>query len=764
MFAPRASRAATLSSPSFKILALLFLFASLSAVASAREQVVIQKGTNGNTQLRGGDTYLDQSNATNNFGSTTPLLVQNSGSNAVRRALFVFDLSVLPNVGVKTATLTLRVVSAPSSTRTYRANYVTSLWNETGASWSNRLNAASASTAWGAAGGDFNASIGSASNSASVTSGSATLAFTVTAAVQAWYNGGANYGLLVKDNTETGASVPTSFSSNEDATPANRPQLTVTYLQNVSNLKAVPGNGSIALTWTNPTLLSNATLLEAYSGVVILRRTGVPVDKASFPADGTAPSALCSTVGKGTVVFVGSATATSFTDNSSDTCGAPANGTAYYYKVFTYDSANNYSSNPAGLSAPLDGGSTYTAEAGAVPNVAGSTQAPQWMIATHSSTLAPPALTPGSQVDIGSDTSQIFVLNSSTGARLYSNVSLGGIITGRSPILDSSDASIGKQIEYVACQDGYVYAIDTATGQVVWLTEPGGLTTNAFQGGAGVAVKKFTTSSYTLTDDLVVVGTRNGATTTANRIFGLDGNSGTVLWTYTGSTGSTTALDLISSTPLVDYTHNAIWVTSHSNGGSTQPNLWKLNPNTGAVLFQTNLGGADIDSSPVLSYNNDVVFVGNNNSILYAINPVTGGAVTGSTVASFNANDGAIRGFPFVATSVAPYTIIISTATKVQAVSYNPTTNTFTSLWTSPTISSPSAPLVAFSLAKVYVGTGDGFLDELNLSNGALNKQVIVNTFYPAVVGDPALDTVSMQIYASTTTNDQRAYAFSIPF
>ncbi|MGH8700367.1 MAG: hypothetical protein ACREVR_04215, partial [Burkholderiales bacterium] len=64
----------------------------------------------------------------------------------------------------------------------------------------------------------------------------------------------------------------------------------------------------------------------------------------------------------------------------------------------------------------------------------------------------------------------------------------------------------------------------------------------------------------------------------------------------------------------------------------------------------------------------------------------------------------------------------------------------------------------------VYTGGSDGFLFELDLATGAVTKKVIVNNFYPAVVGDPALDEVNQRVYVSTTTNDQRAYGFTIPF
>jgi hypothetical protein len=772
----------------------LFLLAGACPLG-AREQVVIQKGTSGNTQLRAADSWIDGTagNQATNHGASATLQVQ-SRTNQAQRTLVLFDLSIVPNAGVKSATLTLNMVSAPSNARTYSANLVTSFWNEPDVTWNDRVS----TTPWGAAGGDFDNTV---TANAAIPTAVVQVSWNVTTMLQTWYSGTPNYGFLIKDNTEGGGTTRTTqFSSKEDATAANRPTLTLTFLQNVANLTATPGNNAITLNWAYPTPIPAAqggSILENYAGVVILRRTTAPVDKASFPADGVAPPALCSTVGNGEVVFVGTLANTSFTDNSTNNLcpgagGAPANGSIYYYKVFTYDTANHYSSSPAGLPAPRDGGSVFSAEAGAMPNPPGSTQGPLWMIATHSSTLAAPGIEPGSQIDIGTDTSQLFALDATTGQHLYPPVSLGGVITGRPPVIDAASASIGKQVAYVAARDNYVYAIDTTTGAILWLIDPNGSTTNLFQGGAAVQLKAFSGAAYTLANDLVVVGTRNGATTNANTILGLDGNTGTVQWTHNGTPGATTALDIISSTPTIDYTNNAVWVTSHANGGALQPNLWRINPLNGAVIFSGNFNGIDIDSSPTLTFNADVLFVGTNgvtappasviDGRLYAINPkaslvpFVSPAVQGLVVAFYDdGNDGSVMGFPFVTTTVPPYTVIYTTNTKVHAVSFNPTTNTFTKLWTTTVFAAPfptcnagvcslSAPVVATSINMVYTGGSDGFLYELNLATGAIVKKVVVDTFYPAVVGDPALDEVKQRVYVSTTTNDQRAYGFAIPF
>jgi len=696
-----------------------------------------------------------------------------SGAGAVRRAVVLFDLTTVPNAGIKTATLTLFATARPTVARTYSANLVTSFWNETQVTWNRRVGTTANPINWSAAGGDYD---GTVSATANVTTTSTFVNWTVTTAVQAWYNGTPNYGFLIRDNTETGAQYTAQFAARTNGTVADRPQLMLTFLQNVTNLRATPGDGSVALSWAYPTPIAGGTILEPYAGVVILRSTGVPVDKSVAPTDGVAPPALCTVVGSATVVYAGTTANTTFTDNSSDSCGGPANGTMYYYKVFTYDTADNYSSNPTGLPSPRDGSSTFTAETGAMPNPPGSTQAPLWVFATHSTVEAPPGIMPGVQIDVGTDTSQLFALNTSTGQPLYPPVALGGIVYGRPPVLDASDASIGYQVAYVPDSDNFVYAVDTATGIIRWFVEPNNSTTNLFRGGAAVQLHAYSGAGFTRATDLVVVGMRNGATTSANSVIGLNGNTGAVYWTRTGVAGPTTALDMINSTPTVDYAHNYIWVTSHSDGGAAQPNLWKLDSSAGTVLWNGNCGGTDIDSSPSLTQYADVLFVSTNGGSLYAVNPTISGTTACATMPSYtDGGDGAANGFPYIANTVSPYTVVYTTDTQVHAVSYNAATTTFSKLWTTTVYPSPtstscsasvcslSAPVVSLIAGMVYAGGSDGYLYELNLSTGAVVNRAVVDAVSPAVVGDPALDEFNQRVYVSTTAVDQRALAFAIP-
>jgi len=725
----------------------------LPAPVLAREQVTIQKsGTN--PQIRAADATLDQANQTTNSGAAPTLTVRSLNTGRNQRAVVEFDLSLLPNVAIKQAQLVLHVTTPPVSTRTYGAYRITSFFNEPDVTWKTRV----ATTPWGALGGD---ATGAATNTGTVTTLTTTLQIDITAQLQSWYNATPNYGTLIRDQTESDAiGVSTVFGSKEAVNPANVPQLNVTFVQNVTNLTAVPGNGTVNVSWAYPTPIGTVNAGEPYAGVLILRRANFPVDKGSVPTD-TVDPAMCAVIGSGTVVFDNSSNATSFTDDATDTCGAPANGTTWFYKVFLRDKLNYYATQP------IVNGSTFTEEISARPSAAAAgLQNSAWIAATFSTNLAAPSLIPASIVMVQSQTNLVFGIDANTGLRKYPPVALGGPVISRSPLIDSSTSSLNTNVIYIADTDGLVYAVATDTGQILWVVNPNGATTNGFQGSSSVQLKSLSGVSYTLAVDLVVLGTRNGATTTGNQILGLDGNTGSTLWAVTGNSGGVQPMDIINSAPTIDYVNHAVWATSRAGCLTTQPSLWKLDPNTGTVLNMQNL--EDVDTDPTLTFSSDVLFVANNgnthpaatcvagNSILYAINPVTG-----ATLASFNTGDGSLVSYPVVLGSSSPYTILFSGATQVHAVSFDKGTNTFTPLWAT-TVTVPSAPISFTGLGLVFVGSNDGKIHELNLATGADIKDEVANTGQPGFVGDPSLDVQLSRIYVSTT--DQRAYGFAYPF
>jgi hypothetical protein len=709
----------------------------------AREVIAIHSTA---AQVRGADATIDQANPGTNSGGAASLTVESHNANSNQRAIVEFDLSVLPNVAIKQALLTMHATSSTTNgfPRTYGAFGLTSFSRESDVTWNTRV----ADLAWNAKGGDFGATATATMSVAGGITSSTPIQFDITTDVQNWYNGTPNYGTLIKDQAENSSTGATTIFGSRNGAAANAPELDVTFVQNVTNIAAVPGNGTVTVSWGYPTPIGTVNPGESYSGVLILRRANFPVDKGSVPTD-TQDPAMCSIVGSGTVVFDNTSLATTFTDDSSDPCGAPTNDTTWFYKVFLRDQKNYYATQP------ISQGSVYTEEISATPSAtATNRQNSVWIAATFSTTLAAPSLFPGSIVMAGSQTNLSFGIDAVTGLRKYPAVSLGGPVTGRSPVIDAADSSLGSNVMYVADNDGLVYAIATDTGQILWALNPTGQTTNGFVGAPAVQVKSFSDTTFTLAHDLLVLGTRNGGSSVANRIVGVDGNTGATLWQTIGNSGGVAKMDMISSTPAVDFVNHAVWVTSRSNGGTAQPSLWKLNPNTGGVLATAALG--DTDADPTLSIPGDVLFVGNNAGTVFAINPVTA-----ATLKSVAGGDGAIISFPIALGLSSPYTVIFSGQTAVHAMTYDVSANTFTSLW-STTISGPSAPLGFTGFGKIYVGSADGKIHELDAVTGVDGKQRTANTGQPGIVGDPALDVVLSRIYIST--NDQRAYGFTFPF
>src|SRR2546423_7524549 len=95
------------------------------------------------------------------------------------------------------------------------------------------------------------------------------------------------------------------------------------------------------------------------------------------------------------------------------------------------------------------------------------------------------------------------------------------------------------------------------------------------QGGVAVALKNGGFPS--LANDLVFAGTSNVSSDanykTDNKLYALNGNNGTAVWTF--NSGSTSTVDIISSAPYVDSVNGAVWVTSRSNTNA-QPSVWKM--------------------------------------------------------------------------------------------------------------------------------------------------------------------------------------------
>ena len=799
----------------------------------AQERVTLQYVPGGlsspDSQLRSINTWLDEANpSTDHHATDGDLQVQSgdTGNANAAHALFLFDLSRIPRSGIKSASLNLWLDTAPTTTRNWEVHQVTSFIGVPLAyaiSWTHRTN----QLHWTALGGDFGGAP-IATFSPGTTNG-VRLTLDVSSAAETWFGGAPltpNYGLIIKDvNEDTdppGSSNGGLLASNFNGTAAHAPALVVTFIQEVRNLTATPGNGSVTLSWTYPPQVANSTILNATSGVVIVRNDGAPVPDDALIQDGTMLPALCSPVGASGafVVYTNSTGSTTFTDTTVTGCPLVDDLTSFYKVIAAAQigstGAYNYSTNvdttacsPFPTTCPAPPDNAFVSEIAATPS-ATAPQAPHWIAPVRGAALAAPSIDPGNYAIVAANNSVVQGFNPSDGSDAIAPASIGGNTDSRMPVLEGTEADYGPStfigpvpMTFVAGDDSLVYDISLEnSGFIRDFLNPvnDGATPGAYTGGVAMQVKAFSNSGNTKPNDVMIMGTRVVATPTANTIFaavtcnlsvapgtGCNGSGGG--WNITGGTGGVTStgcsttstaatcnIDIITSTPFVDYFRNTVWVTSHNGNTSGQvasPDVWKLDANSGAVLAAVNVGG-NIDASPTETLDQSVIFVGTNGGVLLAYDPANVSSTFPTTpnqlgTLTISPNDGAIKGFPLVANSASPWTVVVSTNTKVQAVSFDTSTNIFSTLWTNSTLGcNPSSPITsrnttdALNHPVVFVGCSDGRIHELLLSTGVDEAQRIVDPFGGVIVGDPSLDLNDNEIIVGAS--DGRVFAFSLPF
>jgi outer membrane protein assembly factor BamB len=303
------------------------------------------------------------------------------------------------------------------------------------------------------------------------------------------------------------------------------------------------------------------------------------------------------------------------------------------------------------------------------------------------------------------------------------------------------------------------------------------------QGGAAVWVQVIKPLTFTvaaggtMTRDVVVVGSRNTDAGAAfnNKLYALNGDTGTVVWTFNG-TGAF-SVNIISSTPLIDYANNAIYFTSQlGSAGLPRQTLWKLDAATGALQgggFAFPITFNSIDASPGLSFDgsppavgSSFLYTGNNAGQLIAVRLSDGTAFTHTP----STGTGALKGFPLSFStstpSVAtPDTIIYARDTTLHALTFDGTT--FGTLWGPVTLSGTptlTTPIDYFDLvlggSRLYVGASDGKIHQINIATGIDEAQrTVAGT--PSL-GDASIDYTNNRLYIGAT--DGNVYAFDIPF
>ena len=469
-------------------------------------------------------------------------------------------------------------------------------------------------------------------------------------------------------------------------------------------------NGQVTLNWLNPSF-------GKYDETVIRR------DTAGCPASPSAGQAVVNqSDGLGqTGTFVDSASV----------------GTTYHYVAFVEDAENHFSPGKCLVASPIDRTAVQV----------------DWVYSTSDPIAA--LATPGLKISTNTvyTTTNDGVVHAMTGGDAASGggswpsgwkpFRIGAAAPSRPPIVE---LWAGTWAALFGSKDGRVYAVNAATGALVWQSpklgamissSPAAILT-AFGGG----------------HDLVFVGTRNSGQ--ANRLYALNARDGTVEWHFDNG-GPPSEIGMITSGPAVSYVDERVYFTSFAAGSGKS--LWCLDFASGSPLqcgSWTDFGvsvssGGDVASSPILF--NGFVYVSDNTlgANLDEVSPADGFV---NLIQFLGGNGARDYVFPRFGTT----DVIVSTANEILSVE----TVSKSLNWTPFPLSMPSAPLFVIGTDDIYVGGGDGKLHRVSASSGGPGTTECIGDCSTTIVGSPAYDFSRLMIYLGT--DEGKIYGVKTPF
>ncbi|MFZ1060311.1 MAG: PQQ-binding-like beta-propeller repeat protein [Candidatus Rokuibacteriota bacterium] len=287
-------------------------------------------------------------------------------------------------------------------------------------------------------------------------------------------------------------------------------------------------------------------------------------------------------------------------------------------------------------------------------------------------------------------------------------------------------------------QSGRVYSVDATLGVENWrvdLKTVTGSDADAVQDAVSVQVRADSNAAFqaAYTDDVIFVATRNssgtpvcGTANTNNKLLALRAGDGAVLWTF--NLNCTSTVDAIVGQPWVDYTRNYVYVASRAGASGTQPSLWVINGLDGTLVTSFALG--HFSTSPTVSSTGAALYVGNEAGSLHAIDlsqtpPVLKWtSAVGAAITGFVWEDAATAGRLYFSANDNTVRCVLDTGSGA------------TPVWTTA-VPAPSTPLLVDP--KLFVGSSDGTLHQLRVSDGVDEKQVTVGDG-SAAVGDASTD------------------------
>lgn len=519
-------------------------------------------------------------------------------------------------------------------------------------------------------------------------------------------------------------------------------------------LKGGPGFVYEAFSWNDPSVESPGFLnagqdmscdpppdqLQFFTATSISGQVLLELENAaSYPAGGTTricrdPSSYptdpdtCTIAGASTTVAGSDGSYGSLVDTT-----AMSDGSTYFYSAWTISSGGEASPRETVAARPFD-----------------TTGPVQWTYHSGASSLAPPGLWPGAigtgaVFAVANDNSLHGMNPSGSGGQWpgtapfdWRPTPMNGPAHQRPPVVPVTLGS-GSLVVFLGAEDGRAYAVDAYTGNSLWPANPplAGMITASVAG-------QFT--AFGGAYDLLFVGSRDAGS--ANSMFGLHLADGSNAWTFdNGGTG----IGIISSGATVDYATNRLYFTSreYASGAGT---VWCLTFTDGGatLLWERALG--DIDGAPILY--DGRVYVGTNAGDVHALDAATGLDVWS---APYSTADGAIKGHVFPGFSALPRRLVLSTSTKVWALTDNGVSVSLD--WQQPGVAGPSIPL-ALEGVGVFVGSTDGGLYQLNEATGGVMSSVVLGDG-TAVIGSPAYDYFNGMAYVGSESG--ATYGVTLP-
>jgi outer membrane protein assembly factor BamB len=300
--------------------------------------------------------------------------------------------------------------------------------------------------------------------------------------------------------------------------------------------------------------------------------------------------------------------------------------------------------------------------------------------------LSSPAVVNG-VVYYGSDDGNVYALNASTGAKLWSFATRNKV---------ESSPAVVNGVVYVGSEDGNVYALNASTGAKLWSFATGssvdsspavvngvvyvgsGIDVLALNASTGAKLWSFAVTGGVLSSPAVVNGVvyfgANGFT-----VYAVNASTGTLLWSFAENPE-----DAFVSSPAV--ANGVVYI------GSLNPNVYALNASTGSRLW---LFGpqSSVYSSPAVA--SGVVYIGSDDGNVYALS-----ASTGAKLWSYFA--GGVRSSPAVANGVVYFGTVDGNAYALNA-------STGAKLWSFTTGGGlTSSPTIVDGVVYIRVGDQSG--------------------------------------------------------